>query len=182
MILPYICYNFDKYFSWQSDFMQTFLFPVFSSSKLSSVASPTSPGVTSPSWSVTSSHHDNLTQLEPALQLLIETVEKNIGNQEAEGFAKKLSEILLDFLYGLLHDALNLSDSAKASFGHEDEVTDLNKAIEKLLDLIGMVRNGVRQILAKMSDGRMGSGERVPSVGTPVSEWCGMSEQVLLFV
>ncbi|XP_021345955.1 spatacsin-like isoform X2 [Mizuhopecten yessoensis] len=151
----------------------------FSSSKL---ATPTSPGVTSPSWSLTSNHHDNLMQLEPALQLLIETVKIHLTDKGSERFSKKLAEILLDFLYELLHDGLNLLDKEKESYGQEEEVKCLNMAIEKLLDLIGEVRGCIDKQLQQNSglSGMPGTADRVPEAGTPASEWSGMSKEAVI--
>ncbi|XP_069136705.1 LOW QUALITY PROTEIN: spatacsin-like [Argopecten irradians] len=150
----------------------------FSSTKLST---PTSPGVTSPTWSVTSNHHDNLMQLEPALQLLIDTVKLNLTDKGSERFSKKLAEILLDFLYELLHDGLNLLDVVKESYGHDEEVKTLTVAIEKLLDLIGEVRGCIgQQIQQKSSESTTETTVRVPDVGTPASEWYGMADEAVI--
>ncbi|XP_060065527.1 spatacsin-like [Ylistrum balloti] len=151
----------------------------FSSSKL---ATPSSPGVTSPTWSLTTNHHDNLMQLEPALQLLIETVKVHLTDQGSERFSKKLADILLDFLYELLQDGLNLLDVVQESYGHDEEIKSLNLAIEKLLDLIGEVRGCMNKQIHNNSElnGMSGTAERVPDVGIPANEWSVMSNEAVI--
>jgi hypothetical protein len=77
-------------------------------------ADPSSPSSSTPSvWTSSGSYHDDLTQLEPALLLLIQTTTDSMGNKQSVNFARKLADITLNFLYRLLQDAVKLADSSR---------------------------------------------------------------------
>lgn len=77
-----------------------------------------------PSNAMTFSHLDSLVQLEPAVNLLIESVRGSIGDQHSLLFGKQILDTSLDFLYELLLDSLSVSESTVT----EQESVDLQQA------------------------------------------------------
>lgn len=73
------------------------------------------------------SHLDSLIQLEPAVNLLIESVRGSIGDKHSLLFGKQILDTSLDFLYELLLDSLSVSESMVT----EQERTDLQQATGK---------------------------------------------------
>ena len=81
-------------------------------------------------------------QLEPALDLLIQTMGDNLEDRPSWQFSRSVADITLDFLYTLLHRAIELSTAAKITGkGQEFQV-----AIDRILYFVGKVRLCVRRI------------------------------------
>ncbi|XP_076102993.1 spatacsin-like isoform X1 [Mytilus galloprovincialis] len=127
---------------------------LFSSTK-SYMTSPASPPVASPSWSFSSNHYDNIIQLQPALELLIQSISDNLTDSQSQDFVKRLSDITLEFLYGLLSDALDVQESVKYKMNNESEVEDMKKSIDVILEDIADIRQCLRKIERerKLKDG-----------------------------
>ncbi|CAC5394702.1 SPG11 [Mytilus coruscus] len=138
---------------------------LFSSTK-SFVTSPASPPVACPSWSFSSNHYDNIIQLQPALELLIQSVSDNLTDSQSQDFVKRLSDITLEFLYGLLSDALDVQESVKYKMNNESEIEDMKKSIDVILEDIADIRQCLRQIERekKLKDGKV-EVKRVPETG-----------------
>lgn len=132
----------------------------------------------SPTWSFSSSHLDNLGQLEPALNLLLQTIKENTTDSQSKNFAQKLADVTLNFLYGLMHDGLGLKENLKDKYGHENEVKDLKQALEKLLDIISDLRACIRCL----DDVAVGTGQQDVVDGEQktdtIQEWDHMNTEV----
>ncbi|KAK3606037.1 hypothetical protein CHS0354_025081 [Potamilus streckersoni] len=111
--------------------------------KVSSPCSPTR------SFVPVHDHYGNITQLEVALDLVLQSAESSIVDIHSIRFGQELLDLILDFLYGLLLDALGVKETLENSLGNEDEKEDLQKAIEKLLDYISEARECVHRLDAR---------------------------------
>ena len=90
--------------------------------------SPQSP-IDAPSWTPKFSHLDNLLQLAPALNLLLQNVRDSIPDKHARIFGRQVLDIAMDFLYGLLLDGLEVGEKIT----EPQEKEDINKATGKAL-------------------------------------------------
>ena len=88
------------------------------------------------------SYHENFVQLEPALDLLIQTMGDNLEDRPSWQFSRSVADITLDFLYTLLHRAIELSAAEKLT----GKGQDFQVAIDRILYFVGKVRLCVRRI------------------------------------
>ncbi|KAL3867490.1 hypothetical protein ACJMK2_044692 [Sinanodonta woodiana] len=82
-------------------------------------------------------YYGNVTQLDMALNIVLHSAESSIDDIHSIRFGQELLDLILNFLYGLLLDALG------------DEKEDLQQAVDKLLDYISEARECVRRLDAK---------------------------------
>ncbi|KAK3097855.1 hypothetical protein FSP39_013855 [Pinctada imbricata] len=101
--------------------------------------STTSQILTSPD-PVVPSYHDKFVQLEPALQLLIQTVGESPDDRPSQQFSKKVADVTLEFLYNLLRRAIDMRDLE----GFSEKSEDMQKALDRILLFISKVRTCVR--------------------------------------
>ncbi|KAL4227664.1 Spastic paraplegia 11 (autosomal recessive) [Mactra antiquata] len=102
----------------------------------------------SPSSAPQFSHYESIDQLNPVISLLLEAVQDTLGDKHAKIFAKQILDISMDFLYELLLDGINVSESLTDS----DEKMDLQIATEKLLEYIENTRKFVQNLENHFND------------------------------
>ncbi|XP_053405680.1 spatacsin-like isoform X2 [Mercenaria mercenaria] len=88
------------------------------------------------------SHVDTLLQLEPAVNLILDTIKGTIGDKHSHMFGKEVLDSSMDFLYELLLDSLAVSETVIT----EQENIDLQQATEKLLEYIEKTRECIRML------------------------------------
>jgi len=65
-------------------------------------------------------HLESLIQLEPAIGLILQTVEATMGDQQAQIFGKQVLDATIEFLYVLLLDGLSLLENCEDLAEKED--------------------------------------------------------------
>ena len=120
-------------------------------------------------------YQDSIQQLESALVLLIEAVQNNMANRQSQDFGHKLLTLTLDYLYGLLCDALAVRTSLSGVEQGLQEKENIDTAIETVMAYTARLR----QCLVKQtrsSDQPDGQDDR-EDVGQ--SKWKNLGTEVI---
>lgn len=126
------------------------------SSNRTKVSSPSSNGTDGSatfSWVPSYSHEENFSQVEPALDLLVQCVRESVAEAQSRQFAEQLLSVTLHHLYGLQADALVVVRDCWGSLSPSpeecQEVEVLEGILGKLMVKIGQLRRFQRMLLAK---------------------------------
>ncbi|XP_064609488.1 spatacsin-like, partial [Liolophura sinensis] len=117
------------------------------SSNRTKVSSPSSDGADGSatfSWVPSYSHEENFSQVEPALDLLVQCVRESVAEAQSRQFAEQLLSVTLHHLYGLQADALVVVRDCWGSpspFPEESQEVEVLEGIAgKLMLKIGQLR------------------------------------------